>query len=327
MAIDAFGGDNSPLEVLRGCAAAADELEVQPVLCGDVDVLRRIAHEQGIPLEGMELVHAGGAIPVEADPREIVREYSDCSMATGLSLLSDGGADAFVSAGSTGALVLGASLLVKRISGVKRAALGSIIPTLTGCYIMVDAGANTVCRPDMLMQFGLMGSAYMEKVQGVETPRVGLINIGEERTKGQEMHQEAYELLEKAPIHFAGNIEARQLPLGGCDVAVADGFVGNVSLKLTEGMGKMISVELKSMLMKNMRTKMGALLLKSGLEDFQRRMDYTEYGGAPLMGVEKPVIKAHGSSNANAFKNAMRQAKLCCQNKMIEKIKDSLSRL
>jgi len=327
IAVDAFGGDNAPVEVLKGCSIARDEYGVTPVLVGDEQALRQSAADNGISLEGMEIVHAPGVIPVEADPGEIVKSHADSSMAVGLSLLGEDAAQALVSAGSTGALVVGASLIVGRIKGIRRAALGTIIPAVTGCYMLIDAGANAVCRPDMLMQFGLMGSAYMEKIMEQRVPRVGLVNIGTERTKGQELHQEAYALLEKAPIHFTGNVEARELPLGGCDVAVTDGFVGNVVLKLSEGMGKMISIELKNMLLKNAMSKLGALMLKGGIMDFKKRLDYTEYGGAPLMGVAKPVIKAHGSSDANAFKNAIRQAKLCCQNRVIETIRESLAQL
>lgn len=325
--IDAYGGDNAPMEIIKGTALAIAEYGVGAVLCGDEGELRRVAAENGITLAGMEFAAAPTVLPVEVDPTEILKNYADSSMAVGLKLLANGSGDAFVSAGSTGGMVVGASLLVKRIKGIKRAAIGTVIPTTNGSYMLMDGGANAECRPEMLLQFGVMGSVYMEKVMNVHTPRVGLVNIGTEENKGLELQIEAGKLLKKAPIHFTGNVEARELPLGGCDVAVCDGFVGNVILKLTEGMGKLISNELKSIFMESATTKLAALVLRGGILRFSKKMDYTEYGGAPLMGIAKPVIKAHGSSNANAIKNAIRQAKLVHEKKVIPIIQEALAGL
>lgn len=322
--LDAYGGDHAPLEIIKGAALAVAEYGVEIVLCGREAELREIAGNNGISLSGISFLQAERSIPVEVDPTEVLKSYADSSMTLGLKLLSDGGADAFVTAGSTGAAVVGASLIVKRIKGIKRAALGTVIPNSNGCYFLMDVGANAECRPEMLHQFGIMGSVYMQKLMGIEKPRVGLVNIGVEENKGLELHIEAGRLMKEAPIHFIGNVEARELPLGGCDVAVADGFVGNVVLKLTEGMGKLMSSELKKILLRNAATKVAALTLKGGVDAFRARMDYTEYGGAPLMGISKPVIKAHGSSNANAIKNAVRQAKMVCEKKVIEIISSSL---
>lgn len=326
--MDAYGGDHAPLEIVRGAVDAVRELGVEVVLCGDEPALRELMGQNGLPLEKIAFVQAARGIPVEAEPTEILKAYADCSMAVGMKLLAEGGGDAFVSAGSTGAVVVGATFLVKRIKGIKRPALGTVIPAAdSGCYMLLDIGANAECRPEMLTQFGVMGSVYMNKIMGRSAPRVGVVNIGAEETKGLELQIEAGKQLREAPVNFIGNVEARELPLGGCDVAVADGFTGNIVLKLTEGMGKLMSMELKKILLKNAATKMAALVLKGGVTDFRKQMDYTEYGGAPLLGIAKPVIKAHGSSNAKAIKNAVRQAKLCSDNNMIAVIEQSLAEL
>ena len=266
-------------------------------------------------------------IPVEADPTSLLKEYADSSMAVGMKALKNGEGDAFVSAGSTGALVVGASLIVKRLKGVRRVGLATVIPNANKFYLLMDAGANAECRPEMLAQFGVMGSVYMERLKGVKNPRVGLINIGAEETKGLELQLESYKLLQKAPVNFIGNVEARGLALGECDVAVCDGFVGNVALKMTEGLAKYFSNELKSMFMANIKTKIAALLMKDKISAFKKSMDYKEHGGAPLLGASQPVIKAHGSSDARAFKNAIRQAKECVENRVIEEMQNALHEL
>lgn len=325
--MDAYGGDHAPLEVLRGTAEAVRELGVQAIICGNESELRELAAQKNIPLEGMQFVHAVRGMPVEEDSTEILKGCSDTSMAVGMKLLAKGGGDAFVSAGSTGAQVVGASLIVKRMRGVKRPVLGTVIPTTTGCYMLMDVGANAECRPEMLQQFAIMGSIYMQKIMGVASPRVGIVNIGTENNKGLSLQIETAKLLQDAPINFIGNIEARELPLGGCDVAVTDGFTGNVILKLTEGMGKMMQTELKKIFMHSFASKLAALILSSGLRAFRKNMDYSEYGGAPLLGASAPVIKAHGSSKAKAFKNAIRQAKRVCDGKVTEVICQALADL
>lgn len=323
--VDAFGGDHAPLEIVKGVADAISEYGVDAVLCGDEQILKKLIHEQKISFNGIEFAQANSVIPVETEPTEILKSYSDSSMAIGMKLLANGGGDAFVTAGSTGAAVVGASLIVKRIKGVKRPALAPIIPDAKGCHIIIDIGANAECRPEMLVQFGIMGSAYMQTFMGVKNPRVGLVNIGTEETKGLDLHVETNKLLKAAPINFIGNVEARDLPLGGCDVAVTDGFVGNIILKHTEGMGKFFAMELKNILLGSFTSKLAALVLKKSVNEFKKKMDYTEYGGTPLLGISKPVIKAHGSSNAKAIKNAIRQAKNICENNVIEKIEQSLA--
>ena len=325
--VDAFGGDHAPLEVLKGCALAKEEYGVEITLCGDEEKIRACAKDNGIALDGMDILHAPAVIPVEADPTTLLKEYADSSMAMGMKALKNGEGDAFVSAGSTGALVVGASLIVKRLKGVRRVGLATVIPNAYKFYLLMDAGANAECRPEMLAQFGVMGSCYMERLKGVENPRVGLINIGTEETKGLELQLESYKLLQKAPVNFIGNVEARGLALGECDVAVCDGFVGNVALKLTEGLAKYFSNELKGMFMANLKTKIAALLMKDKIAAFKKSMDYKEHGGAPLLGASLPVIKAHGSSDAKAFKNAIRQAKEYVDNKVIEEMQNALHEL
>ncbi len=325
--VDAFGGDHAPLEVLKGCALAKEEYGVEIVLCGDETKIRDCARENGIILDDMSILHAPAVIPVEADPTTLLKEYADSSMAVGMKALKKGEGDAFVSAGSTGALVVGASLIVKRLKGVRRVGLATVIPNANKFYLLMDAGANAECRPEMLAQFGVMGSVYMERLKGVKNPRVGLINIGAEETKGLDLQLESYKLLQKAPVNFIGNVEARGLALGECDVAVCDGFTGNVALKLSEGLGKYFSNELKNMFSANLRTKIAYLLLKDKVAAFKKSMDYKEHGGAPLLGASLPVIKAHGSSDAKAFKNAIRQAKDYVENSVIGEMQLALSAL
>ena len=233
--VDAYGGDNAPEAVLRGCRMAADQWKCEIILTGDGEKLRARAAELGVSLEGMTIAEAPDVFPMEAEPTAIMKQYKDSSMARGLQMLAEGGGEALVSAGSTGALVVGGTLIVKRIKGVKRPAIGTVVPCKDGCFMMLDSGANHDCRPEMLRQFGLMGSVYMKRILGVPNPRVGLVNIGVEETKGTELQVEAYGLMKEAGYNFIGNVEAREVPLGGCDVAVCDGFTGNIILKTTEG--------------------------------------------------------------------------------------------
>lgn len=307
--VDAFGGDNAPLEILKGCAQAIEEYGVTITVTGDEEVIKKVCSENAISMNGMKIVNAPDVIPVECEPTEILKSHADCSMAVGMKLLAQGEGDAFVTAGSTGAAVVGASLIVKRLKGVKRPAIAPIIPTTTGCYILVDAGANVDCRPEMLTQFAIMGSAYMNRVKGIDSPRVGLVNIGAEETKGGQLQVDAHNMLKKAPVNFIGNVEPRYLPTGACDVAVTDGFTGNTVLKLTEGLAKSLSGQIKGIFYKSLINKIAGLIIKKDMDAFKKTMDYKEHGGAALLGAAHPVIKAHGSSDARAFKNAIRQAK------------------
>ena len=322
--VDGFGGDNAPLAVLQGCEMAVKEYSVEIVVTGDEETLKKTAQENGVSLDHISFHHAPSVITMEDEPTSILKEKADCSMAAAFQLVKDGKGDAFVSAGNTGAILVGATFLLKRIKGVKRAALASVIPTATGCYLLMDCGANVECRPEILTQFGIMGSLYMKKVMKTANPKVGLINIGAEETKGGELQIAALAQMKEAPINFTGNVEARELPKGAVDVAVADGFTGNIVLKLTEGMGSLMSAKLKEIFGGAVGKLAGALVLKK-IKALKKSMDYTEYGGAPLLGINQPVIKAHGSSNPKAFKNAIRQARDFAQSGMIEELGNTVS--
>ncbi|WP_173386484.1 phosphate acyltransferase PlsX [Ruminococcus flavefaciens] len=309
--VDAFGGDNAPLEVIKGCERAVRELGVSIILTGSEEKIKKCAAENGLSLSGIEIVHTDDVFDIHEEPKEIMKSGKNSSMALGLTLLAEGKGDAFVSAGSTGALVMGATFIVKRIKGIKRIAPSPILPGDKGSFILLDAGANTECRPEMLVQFAVMGSAYMEKVMGVKSPKVGLLNIGSEETKGRELEIEAYKLLEKSGLNFAGNIEARDLPKGEVQVVVTDGFTGNIVLKLYEGMGSFFAKKVKWIF--SGAGKLGAVFSLGKIKAFRKQMDYKEVGGSALLGVRKPVIKAHGSSDGTAFFNAVRQAKKCVE--------------
>lgn len=323
--VDAFGGDNAPLEVVKGCARAVSELGVEIILTGSEVKIKKCAKENGLSLNGIEIVHTDDVFDIHEEPKEIIKSGKDSSMALGLRLLAEGRGDAFVSAGSTGALVMGSTFIVKRIKGIKRIAPSPILPADKGSFLLADAGANTECRAEMLVQFAIMGSAYMEKVMGVKNPKVALLNIGAEETKGRELEIEAYQLLEKSGLNFVGNIEARDMPKGEAQVVVTDGFTGNIALKLYEGMGSFFSKKIKWIF--SGAGKIGALFSLGKIKEFRKQMDYKEVGGSALLGVKKPVIKAHGSSDSTAFFNAVRQARKCVEGNVIEEIEVYVARL
>lgn len=323
--VDAYGGDNAPDAVLQGCRMAADRWKCEIILTGDEQKLRQRAAELSVSLEGIGIADAPDVIPVEAEPTAILKQYQQSSMARGLQMLANGEGEAFVSAGSTGALVVGGTLIVKRLKGVKRPAIGTVIPCRGGCFLLLDSGANHDCRPEMLRQFGLMGSVYMKRIIGVPNPRVGLVNIGTEETKGTELQVQAYQLMKEAGYNFIGNVEAREVPLGGCDVAVCDGFTGNILLKTLEGLAALFMGELKAIFMKSLPNKLAAAAVKKDIKGLKKQFDSAEYGGALLLGSRSPVIKAHGSSDAKAFYNAIRQAISCCENNIIGEIESQLA--
>lgn len=322
--VDAFGGDNAPLEIVKGAAMAQKELGVEIILTGDKDIINNCIKENNIEFKSLEIIHTEDVISMHDEPTSLLKSHKDSSMAAAFRALAQGQADAFVSAGSTGAVVVGGTLIVKRIKGVKRPALGSMLPSPDSSYMLMDMGANAECRPEMLCQFGVMASVYLENVEGRKNPSIGLLNIGTEDTKGDELHKQAYELLKNAPINFVGNIESRELPKGVCDAVITDGFTGNIALKLIEGTASTFFKMLKGVFYKNIFTKLATLVLKNGLYDIKKKMNASEIGGAPLLGVSKPVIKAHGSSDAVAIKNAIRQAKIFTENDVIGTISASL---
>ena len=325
--MDAFGGDNAPLEVIKGAVDARRDFGVDITLVGDEKKIKDCAAKNSIDISALKIRHADTVIEICEEPTEVIKGKKDCSMAVGMQMLADGEGDAFVSAGSTGALVVGATFIVKRLKGIKRPALATILPTAGKPTMLLDSGANADCRPEMLVQFGIMGSAYMNKILGVDKPRVALANIGAEESKGRELELETYKQLKTAPVNFVGNIEARQLPLGDCDVCVAYGFCGNLMLKLYEGMGKFFSGELKNIFKSSAKSKLAAVMVMKDINNFKKKVDYSEYGGAPLLGTAKPVIKAHGSSDAKAFYNAVRQAKQFTETGVIDMITDALAQM
>lgn len=307
--VDAMGGDNAPLEILKGCRLAADEYGYDITLCGREELLRGMLNENDLACDRFSFADAPEAIEMTDHADAVIKEKKNSSMAVGLRMLKEGKGDAFVTAGNTGAALVGSSLIVRRIKGVKRAAIAMIVPSVKGRYMLIDCGANVECRPDHLNQFALMGSLYVSAVLGVESPRVGLLNNGTEPTKGTTLEIEANKLLsENRHINFIGNIEGRDGPTGAADVVVCSGFTGNIYLKTMEGMGQMMLKSLKQILYANTKTKLGGMLLKSQIGEFRHTFDYKEYGGAPILGIDGAVIKAHGSSDARAFKNALTQA-------------------
>ncbi len=328
IAVDAFGGDNAPLSVIRGAHDAAREYGVNIILTGDKDIIEKCAADNKIDLAGIEIRHTDSVFDMHDKPTDILKSKRGTSLGLAMDLVANGEADAFVSAGSTGAIMAGATFIVKRIKGIERPAIGTVIPTMTDRkLLLMDAGANAECRPEMLRQFGIMASLYLENVEGIKDPEIGLLNIGTEDTKGGPLQIEAYKLLKESPVNFVGNIEARELPAGVCDAVISDGFTGNVVLKLYEGVASNMMKLIKRTLMSTFRSKIAALLAKKSLYSLKDKMNYDDIGGAPLLGVKKPVIKAHGSSNANAIKNAIRQAKRCAENDVAGKISADLQKI
>lgn len=325
--VDAYGGDNAPLEIVKGALDARAEYGHDIVLTGKEEEIRRIAAENNLSLDGIEIVDAPDVISMNDDPKAILREYKNCSMAVGLRLLAEGGGDAFVSAGSTGALIMGSTFFVKRIKGISRAALATIIPSAKEPFMLLDSGANVDCRADMLLQFARMGSIYMSEVVRPGKPAtVGLLNVGTEEHKGGELQHETYALLKDSDMNFIGNVEARDVPAGVADVIVTDGFAGNVLLKGMEGTIDMLMHFLKGILYATPLTKLAALTMKSRFGGLKKKLSTAEHGGAPLLGVAKPVIKAHGNSKAYALKNAIRVAADFAAADVIGKITESVAK-
>lgn len=305
--LDVMSGDNAPLALLQGAVDAAKEYSANITIVGDEPLIRALANEHKIDLSSLEIVHAPEVITMDDSALSVVRGKPDSSMSIGLHMLANGEGDAFVSAGNTGALLAGATLIVRRIKGIHRAAIASVLP-LANPVLLMDSGANLEVTPTDLEQFAFMGAKYMEKIFGISTPRVGLLNNGTEPTKGYELQREAFKQLSYSEVNFVGNVEGKEVPQNVCDVVVTDGFTGNILLKTIEGMGKFMSMTLTDMFKSGPSSALAYLLLKKQVGGIKRRMNASEYGGAPFLGISKPVIKAHGSSDALAIKNAIRQA-------------------
>ena len=328
--VDAMGGDNAPLEIVKGALQGRARWGVDIVLTGDAAQILRALEECGektVP-QGVEIANATQTVEMCDDPATVFRHKKDTSMGVGLTMLRDGKADALVSAGSTGALLTGATLITKRVRGIRRAAMAPVIPTTTGRAVLIDCGANAECTPEYLVQFAYLGNFYAKRVLGIGTPRVGLLNIGAEDSKGTDLQKQTLALLRKAGeeghLNFIGNIEAKEAIKGGCDVIVTDGFSGNILLKTMEGVGSFAGHALGDIFRKNLLTKLAAAMVMPGLRAFKAQLDPNKVGGTAFIGISKPVIKAHGSSNAEAIDNAIGQARQVAESGIIGQIQENV---
>lgn len=324
--VDAFGGDNAPLEIVKGCIDAKNEYGVDIVLIGTKD-LESICKDNDLSLEDFEVIIADSVIDQNDPGTVVLKEKSDSTMAVGLKMLADGEGDAFISAGNSGALCAGATLLVKRIKGIKRPGFATVMPKEDGFFMLMDAGANVECKPNMLLQFGTMASIYMEKVMKINNPTVGLANVGTEPHKGTDLQLEAYDLLKESNLNFIGNIEARDIPAKGCDVVVCDGFTGNMILKTYEGVAMTLLNQIIGIFKSSLMSKIAAAMLLPQLKKFKKQYDYNEFGGAPILGCSKPVFKAHGSAKAKTFKNAIRLTKSYVENDVVGDITSAITNI
>ena len=333
--LDAMGGDHAPEAPVLGAIQAAKDFGAQITLVGRGEDILEVLSKHGIQNlpAGLEIANAEDVVDMHDDPASIIHKRKNSSMVIGLKMLADGQGSAFVSAGSTGALLTGATLIVKRVKGIRRAAMGPAMPNKAGGKtVILDCGANAECTPEFLLQFGLVGSLYAKRYLGVENPKVGLLNIGTEDSKGTPLQKEAYGLLtgaaEQGLINFVGNVEARDVPLGAVDVVVCDGFSGNVLLKSIEGTAMFMGSLMKHKIFKrNLFSAIGYLFCKPGVDEVMKMLDYREIGGTQFLGIKKPVIKAHGSSDALAFRNAVRQAMDAAASDISEELEQDLKLL
>ncbi|MGI6664668.1 MAG: phosphate acyltransferase PlsX [Christensenellaceae bacterium] len=324
--VDAMGGDHAPEAVIAGVAQAINELsDVKITLVGKEEVISPFLAQHETDKARIAIVDAREEIEMAESPTKAIRSKKDSSMVVGMELVAAGKGDVFVTAGSTGAAVAGGTLIVRRAPGVARPALAPVLPGANGGVLLIDCGANVDVRPAYLAQFGVMGSIYMQTVMGIENPRVGLINNGAEEEKGNALTKEAYQLLREQEINFVGNVEGRDILAGGCDVVVCDGFTGNVLMKFMEGCAKLLMGMIKDEMMSSFRTKIGAALALPAFKNVAKQMDYTEYGGALLLGTKAGLIKAHGSSNAKAIASTIRQARDFAAKGVVAKITENLA--
>lgn len=310
IAIDIMGGDNAPQAPFDGAMKALEEFpELNLVLVGDGNKINSMLESKNYDKNRIEIIHTSEVIENEDKPVKAIRSKKDSSMVVGLRMLKEKQVDGFVSAGNTGALLAGGIFVTGRIKGIDRPALGGFYPTTKGSTVILDVGANAECKSRNLEEFAVMGGLYAEKVLGISNPKVALVNIGAEETKGNELYINTHQLLKEAKhINFVGNVEARYIPYGEVDVAVCDGFTGNIIIKTTEGVATALMSKIKEAMMSSTKSKIGALLVKDKLKELKKMFDYEELGGAPLLGIDGAIIKAHGSSNSKAFKNAIKAA-------------------
>ena len=323
--LDGMGGDNAPGAVVEGAVLASKEIDHEIVIIGQEELIKQELKKYKYNHEKITVADSREVITNDEAPVRAVRSKKDSSIVKGINMVKSGDGDIFISAGSTGALLSGGLFILGRIQGIDRPALASIYPIVGGeADLLIDAGANSECKPNNLLEFGIMGNIYMEKVVGRTSPRVGLVNIGTEAAKGSTLTKAAYELLEQSNMNFIGNVEAREVPKGACDVIVCDGFTGNVILKLTEGLAWNILQVIKKKFTDGVKAKLGAALLIDKLGELKKEFDYSEYGGAPILGVKGPIVKMHGSSNANAVKNTIVKGIPFVEGKVIETIQNSV---
>ena len=320
IAIDAMGGDFAPQEIVRGAIDACREFGAEIILVGIEKEIKKELVGQSLSNLKIDIQPASEVIAMDEHPANAVKRKTDSSLVVANRLVQKGEAAAVISAGNTGAAMTAGLLNLGRVSGIKRPAIALPMPTRKGVCILLDAGANTDCDPDNLFQFGIMGSIYAEQVFGLKKPRLGLLNIGEEETKGNKLTIEAYQLLKNSKLNFIGNIEGREFLQGDCDVIVCDGFVGNTVLKITEGLATVLFNEIKESISANFITKIGGLMIKNSLSKIKHQLDYTEYGGAPLLGLNGISMICHGSSNAKAIKNAIKAAIKAVNEDIVAKI-------
>ena len=327
VAVDAMGGDNAPLEIVKGAVEAVNEsTHVKVYLAGQEAQINAELAKYTYNKDQVEVVPASEVIDMAEPPVMAIRRKKDSSMVKALNLVKDGSCDAFVSAGSTGATLVGGQVIVGRIKGVERPPLAPLIPTADGCALLIDCGANVDARPSHLVQFAKMGSVYMESVMGVKNPRVAIVNIGAEEEKGNALVKETFPLLKNCPdINFTGSIEARDIPAGMADVIVCESFVGNVILKMYEGVGGILIKKVKEGMMTTLRSKIGALLVKPALKQTLKAFDLEQYGGAPMLGLNGLVVKTHGSSKAVEIKNSILQCITFTEQNINQKIKEKIT--
>lgn len=327
VAVDAMGGDYAPVEVVKGVVDAVHEnSRVKVYLTGQEELVKTELSKYTYPEQQIEIVNATEVIETAEPPVMAIRRKKDSSIVKAMNLVKDGTCDAFVSAGSSGAVLVGGQVIVGRIKGVERPPLAPLIPTENGCALLIDCGANVDARPSHLVQFAKMGSVYMEHVMGIRNPRVAIVNIGAEEEKGNALVKETYPLLKNCPdIHFTGSIEARDIPAGAADVVVCEAFVGNVILKMYEGVGYSMLKKVKQGMMTDLRSKLGALLVKPALKKTLKAFDMEQYGGAPLLGLKGLVVKTHGSSKAVEIKNSILQCITFSEQNINQKIKEKIT--
>jgi glycerol-3-phosphate acyltransferase PlsX len=319
-----MSGDKGPQEIIKGFIDASLDFGIEVLFVGDENMIKEEVSKYTYQKDKIEIMHTSEVIENSDDPVASVRHKKDSSICQGLNALNKSGGDVFLSAGNTGALIAASTIIIKRLKGVRRIAIAPLIPCQDGCFMLIDVGANSECTPAFLLQFGYMGHIYMKNVMNIQNPRIGLLNIGKEDGKGTSLTVKTNKILKNTNLNYVGNIEAREIPFGAAEVVICDGFTGNVVLKLLEGTGRFMSNALNKIFVKNFFSMIAAFLLKKSFLEFKREIDYKEYGGSPILGLKKHVMKAHGNSDSKSFYNAAKQAINYFQSNAIEEIKNNI---